>query len=111
MIGQLIETLKSEGLLSKTLIIFSSDNGPVVNDGYYDDSEEKLGNHKPSGVLRGGKYSLFEAGTRVPFFSYWKDIIKPGVSDAMISQLDLFSSIAALVNSKERAEDSELLIF
>lgn len=110
MIGQLIETLKSEGLLSKTLIIFSSDNGPVVNDGYYDDSEEKLGNHKPSGVLRGGKYSLFEAGTRVPFFSYWKDIIKPGVSDAMISQLDLFSSIAALVNSNERAEDSEQLI-
>ena len=110
MIGQLIETLKSEGLLSKTLIIFSSDNGPVVNDGYYDDSEEKLGNHKPSGVLRGGKYSLFEAGTRVPFFTYWKDIIKPGVSDAMISQLDLFSSIAALVNSKERAEDSEQLI-
>ena len=46
----------------------------------------------------------------MPFFTYWKDIIKPGVSDAMISQLDLFSSIAALVNSKERAEDSEQLI-
>ena len=110
MVGQLIETLKSEELLSNTLIIFSSDNGPVVNDGYYDDSEEKLGNHKPAGILRGGKYSLFEAGTRVPFFTYWKNNIKPGVSDAMVSQLDIFSSLAALVNSTERTQDSEQLL-
>ena len=77
MIGQLIETLKSEGLLSKTLIIFSSDNGPVVNDGYYDDSEEKLGNHKPSGVLRGGKYSLFDIGTRVHFSLIGRILLNP----------------------------------
>ena len=110
MVGQLLETLDSEGLLSNTLIIFSSDNGPVVNDGYYDESEEKLGNHKPAGILRGGKYSLFEAGTRIPFFTYWKDNIIPGVSDALVSQLDLFSSIAALVGSKERANDSKQLL-
>ena len=110
MVGQLLETLDSEGLLSNTLIIFSSDNGPVVNDGYYDESEEKLGNHKPAGILRGGKYSLFEAGTRIPFFTYWKDNIIPGVSDALVSQLDLFSSIAALVGSQERANDSKQLL-
>tara|TARA_B100001094_G_scaffold234563_1_gene229522 strand:- start:986 stop:1621 length:636 start_codon:yes stop_codon:yes gene_type:complete len=110
MVGELIKTLETEELLSNTLIIFSSDNGPVVNDGYYDDSEEKLGNHKPAGVLRGGKYSLFEAGTRIPFFTYWKDKISPGISDAMISQLDLFSSLAALVESKERASDSKQLL-
>lgn len=110
MVGQLIKTLETEGLLSNTLIIFSSDNGPVINDGYYDDSEEKLGDHKPAGILRGGKYSLFEAGTRIPFFTYWKDKISPGVSDAMVSQLDLFSSLAALVKSKERASDSKQLL-
>ena len=110
MIGQLIETLKSEKLLSNTLIIFSSDNGPVVNDGYNDDSEEKLGNHTPAGVLRGGKYSLFEAGTRVPFFTYWHGKIKPGISDAMISQLDIFSSLAKLVESSERTDDSVELL-
>ena len=110
MIGQLIETLKSEKLLSNTLIIFSSDNGPVVNDGYNDDSEEKLGDHKPAGVLRGGKYSLFEAGTRVPFFTYWHGKIKPGISDAMISQLDIFSSLAKLVESSERTDDSVELL-
>lgn len=110
MIGEFVKTLESEGLLDKTLIVFSSDNGPVVNDGYYDDSEEKLGNHKPAGALRGGKYSLFEAGTRVPFFTFWKDNIKPGVSDAMVSQLDLFSSLAALVSSDESTIDSQELL-
>ncbi len=110
MVGEFIKTLETEGLLDNTLIVFSSDNGPVVNDGYYDDSVEKLGNHKPAGVLRGGKYSLFEAGTRVPFITYWKGKISSGVSDAMVSQLDLFSSIASLVDSEERTDDSQELL-
>lgn len=110
MVGEFVKTLEAEGLLENTLIIFSSDNGPVANDGYYDDSVEKLGKHKPAGKLRGGKYSLFEAGTRVPFFTYWKGKISPGVSDAMVSQLDLFSSIAALVDSDERTNDSQELL-
>lgn len=110
MVGEFVKTLEAEGLLENTLIVFSSDNGPVVNDGYYDDSVEKLGDHTPAGVLRGGKYSLFEAGTRVPFFTYWKGKISSGVSDAMVSQLDLFSSIAALVDSNERTDDSQELL-
>ena len=64
-IGELVKTLQEEGLLENTMIILSSDNGPVLNDGYYDDAVEKLGDHNPSGPFRGGKYSLFEAGTRV----------------------------------------------
>jgi arylsulfatase A-like enzyme len=93
-----------------TLIIFSSDHGPVLNDSFYDDAVEKLGDHKPAGPLRGGKYSLFEAGTRVPIMAYWKGKIQPVVSDAMISQIDLFSSIAQLAGSETRKGDSlELL--
>lgn len=110
MVGEFIKTLEAEGLLENTLIVFSSDNGPVVNDGYYDDSEEKLGNHKPAGVLRGGKYSLFEAGTRVPFITYWKGKISPGASHALVSQIDLFASIASLVNSDEGTEDSKSIL-
>ncbi len=109
-VGELVKTLEEEGLLENTLIIFSSDNGPVLNDGYYDDAVEKLGDHKPWGPLRGGKYSLFEAGTRVPFITYWKGEIEPTVSDAMVSQLDLFSSLAQLVGSEERGPDSEELL-
>ncbi|MEM6345950.1 MAG: arylsulfatase [Bacteroidota bacterium] len=109
-IGQLVKTLKEENLLENTLIILSSDNGPVLNDGYYDEAVEKLGQHKPWGPLRGGKYSLFEAGTRVPFITYWPGKISPGSSDAMISQLDLFSSLAALVGSEQRTGDSQDLL-
>ena len=109
-IGELIATLEKEGLLENTLIILSSDNGPVLNDGYYDEADTRVGSHTPAGPLRGGKYSLFEAGTRVPFISYWKGQIEPGVSDAVVSQLDLFSSIAKLVGSEARNADSQELL-
>jgi len=96
-VGEIINHLEANGLLENTLVIFSSDNGPVLNDGYEDDAVEKLGNHKPAGDLRGGKYSLYEAGTRVPFFVYWKGKIKPAVSDALVTQLDIMGSVASLV--------------
>ena len=106
-VGELMKTLEEEGILENTLIIFSSDNGPVLNDGYYDDAVEKNGNHKAAGALRGGKYSLFEAGTRVPFITYWKGKIQPGTSGALISQLDLMSSLSKLINAKVPSTDSE----
>jgi arylsulfatase A-like enzyme len=109
-IGEFIKTLEKEGLLENTLIILSSDNGPVLNDGYYDDAVEKLGEHTPWGPLRGGKYSLFEAGTRVPFISYWKGKIQPITKDEMISQIDIFSSLASLTGSSTQGPDSQNLL-
>ena len=109
-VGEIIKTLKEEGVFDNTLIVFSSDNGPVLNDGYYDDAVEKLGNHKPNGPLRGGKYSLLEAGTRVPFFTYWKGQIKPLISDALVCQIDLLESIAKLVNIDVKSTDSQELL-
>lgn len=106
-IGQLIETLKTEGLLENTLIVLSSDNGPVLNDGYYDDAVEKNGSHKPAGDLRGGKYSLYDAGTHVPFISYWKGNIKPQTSDLLVCQLDFLNSFAAMVGSDIKSEDGQ----
>ena len=109
-IGELVNTLQKEGILENTLIILSSDNGPVLNDGYADDAVEKLGNHTPGGPLRGGKYSLFEAGTRLPLITYWEGHIRPSVSGAMVSQLDLLASLAALTGSNEKTTDSQNLI-
>ena len=109
-VGELVKTLEENGLLENTFIVFSSDNGPVINDGYYDDAIEKLGDHKPWGPLRGGKYSLFDAGTRVPFITYWKGKIEPAVSDALVSQIDLYSSLAKLTGSDKRGPDSEELL-
>jgi len=109
-IGEFMKTLEEESLLENTLIILSSDNGPVLNDGYYDDAVEKLGDHDPFGGLRGGKYSLFEAGTKVPFISYWKDTIEPTVSDALICQIDLLASLATLVEVEVTGTDSQPLL-
>ncbi|GAA4809845.1 arylsulfatase [Litoribaculum gwangyangense] len=109
-VGEFVKTLELVGLLENTLIIVSSDNGPVLDDGYVDQAIEKLGNHKPWGTLRGGKYSLFEAGTRVPFITYWKGKINPGVSDAIISQVDLLSSMAQLAGSNVTTTDSENML-
>jgi len=109
-VGEIINTLKSEGLLDNTLIVFSSDNGPVLNDGYNDEAVEKIGKHKPTGPLRGGKYSLLEAGTRVPFFTYWKGKISPAVSDALVCQIDLIASISSLVGGKTTNTDSQNLL-
>lgn len=99
-VGELVKLLKKEDLLDNTIIVFSSDNGPVLNDGYKDGAVEMLGAHKPTGEMRGGKYSLYEAGTRVPFFIYWKDRIKPVVSDALVSHLDLLASFAHLIGEE-----------
>jgi arylsulfatase A-like enzyme len=106
-VGEFIKRLDDEGLLENTLIIFSSDNGPVLNDGYFDQAVEKIGNHKPNGVFRGGKYSLFEAGTRVPFIVYWKNRIAPKVSNALISQIDIMASIGTLIGSDIENTDSQ----
>ena len=109
-LGEFMKTLEEEGILENTLVIFSSDNGPVLNDGYYDDAEEKVGEHKPAGELRGGKYSLFQAGTRVPFITYWKGKIQPAVSDALVCQIDILASLAHLIGSDAQTTDSKNLL-
>jgi arylsulfatase A-like enzyme len=95
-VGQILETLDKLGLTENTLIILSSDNGPVVDDGYKDEAVERLGEHKPWGALRGGKYSAFEAGTRVPFILRYPKVVNPGKSDVMLSQIDLFGVLSQL---------------
>ena len=95
-VGEIVAALDRLKLTDNTLVIVTSDNGPVIDDGYKDDAVEKLGGHKPSGPFRGGKYSHFEAGTRVPFIVRWSGRVKPGVSGALVSQVDFLASFAAL---------------
>ncbi len=109
-VGQLLDELDSLGLAENTIVIFSSDNGPVLDDGYYDEAVTKIGTHTPRGGLRGGKYSLFDAGTHVPFMVRWPKTIKPGVSDALVCQIDFTASFAALVNQKNATPDSENIL-
>lgn len=94
--GEILKALDRLKLAENTLVILSSDNGPVVDDGYKDQAREKLGDHMPAGPFRGGKYSAFEGGTRVPFIVRWPGRVKPGVSEALICQIDFLASFAAL---------------
>lgn len=95
-VGELMKLLDRLGLAEKTLVVFCSDNGPVLDDGYKDDAVEKLGDHRPAGPFRGGKYSVWEGGTRTPFITRWKGRIAPGVSDEIVSTIDFAASFAAL---------------
>ena len=96
-VGQLLKTLDSLHLTSNTLVILTSDNGPVVDDGYIDGSKENLGMHQPAGNLRGGKYSSFEAGTRVPFIVKWPKKVPVGKSNALISQIDFLANMSQML--------------
>lgn len=109
-VGEFLNELETLGLSENTIVVFSSDNGPVLDDGYHDDAVEKIGSHTPSGGLRGGKYSLFDAGTHVPFMVRWKGTITPGVSNALVSQMDLTASFAALTGQQNTTPDSENII-
>ena len=100
-VGQIMAALEKAGLSKNTLIILSSDNGPVVDDGYADRAEELLNGHSPTGNLRGGKYSAFEGGTRVPLIVHWPAQIKGAQeSNTLVSQIDWLASMAELVGAR-----------
>lgn len=97
-VGELIKSLDELDLSKKTLVVFCSDNGPVMDDGYADQAVEKVGNHRAGGPFTGGKYSVYEGGTRTPFITRWPGTIEPGQSDQMVCTIDLAASFAAMVN-------------
>ena len=102
-VGELMKTLDRLHLAEKTLVVFCSDNGPVLDDGYKDHAVEKLGDHQPAGPYRGGKYSVWEGGTRTPFITRWKGRIAPAVSDEIVCTVDFSSSFAALTGQSPGA--------
>lgn len=95
-VGQLMKTLDRCGLTDKTLVILCSDNGPVLDDGYVDGALEKNGDHQPAGPFSGGKYSIYEGGTRTPLITRWPGRIRPGISDQIVCTIDLAASLASI---------------
>lgn len=95
-VGEVLDHLKKLGLDKNTVVVFSSDNGPILEDGYQDQSAERTGDHRPAGPLRGGKYSLFDGGTRVPTIVWAPGRAQPGESAALLSHVDLLASFAHL---------------
>ncbi|PSL25240.1 sulfatase family protein [Dyadobacter jiangsuensis] len=106
-VGEILKKLDELKISENTLVIFSSDNGPVLDDGYADRAVELAKGHSAAGPLRGGKYSAFEGGTRVPWLARWPQAIKPGtVSDALICQIDMMASFASFFQQKTGSEEA-----
>ena len=112
-VGQAIACLDSLGILDNTIVIFTSDNGAVLQDGYQDLAKElaEEKGHDPDNGLRGGKYSLYDAGTHIPMVIYWKGHINPASSNAYFCQMDLFATIGEYLKGQvPEGIDSEPLV-
>ena len=111
--GEILAALEDAGLDGNTLVIFTSDNGPVYDDGYQDgttvdrSTEEVDRGHDGSGAYRGGKYQIYEGGTRVPMIVRWPGHIEPGVSDALVTQVDFLASFARMVGQDVPADAAQ----
>ncbi|MEO0416330.1 MAG: sulfatase-like hydrolase/transferase, partial [Verrucomicrobiota bacterium] len=96
-VGELVKHLRDNDLAENTMIVFCSDNGPVGDDGYADGALEKNGDHKAAGPFTGGKYSIYEGGTRTPFITWWPGTVKPAVSDEVVCTIDMANSFVNYV--------------
>ena len=114
-VGQVLDQLDKLDLTNSTLVILSSDNGGI-NDNNGPDKIHGIGDpdatngHRPNGVLRGTKSTVWEGGTRIPLIVRWPEKVKPGTSDALVSQVDFLASLATLTGQdipKGQAPDSE----
>lgn len=103
-VGEIVKTLDRLKIRENTLIVFCSDNGPVMDDGYQDEALEKLGDHKAGGIFKGGKYSVYEGGTRTPFITNWPGEIPAGESEQIVCTIDLATSIASLTGTEIPAD-------
>ena len=105
-VGQILAALDETKLAKDTLVIFTSDNGPV----WYDTDTKRFG-HSATTPLRGMKADAWEAGHRMPFIVRWPGKVEAGaVSDALICQTDFLATFAALTGrplADNEGEDSE----
>lgn len=102
-VGEIMRALERLGIDHNTIVIFSSDNGPILFDGYFDRSVEDLNGHQPTAGLRGWKYLTFEGGCRVPLIVRWPREIRPRVSDQLFSLVDFYATLAKIVGQSAPA--------
>lgn len=96
MVGEIIKAVEARGELDNTLIIFTSDNGGMLNMGGQKAWEA---GHRMNGDLLGFKFGIWEGGHRVPMIAAWPGRIPEGTeSNHLISQIDLYATFRAMLN-------------
>ncbi|MBM3826983.1 MAG: sulfatase [Verrucomicrobia bacterium] len=101
-VGEVLKALNDTGVADNTLVFFTSDNGPWTWMG-----AETGGS---AGLLRDGKGSTWEGGMRVPGIAWWPGRIRPAVSDAVLTTMDLLPTVAKLAGAelpKDRPYDGK----
>jgi arylsulfatase A-like enzyme len=105
MVGEILKALDEEGLADNTMVIFTSDNGGMLNQGGQD---AYVAGHHMNGELFGFKFDAWEGGHRVPFIVRWPGKTPEGkVSEVLASNVDLLATMAALVNQEEMASEAK----
>ncbi|MEM9281185.1 MAG: arylsulfatase [Verrucomicrobiota bacterium] len=104
-VGKVLAALEAAGMTDNTLVLFTSDNGPV----WYEEDVERLA-HDSSGGYRGMKADAWEAGHRMPFIVRWPGVVEAGtLAEKTISFTDLYATLADVVGEelgKEAGPDS-----
>jgi len=105
MVGELLRTLDDEHLADNTLVILTSDNGGMLNQG---GQAAYAAGHRMNGKLLGFKFDAWEGGHRVPFIARWPGKVPAGeVSDALACNVDLLATMASLVGQDELAKQAQ----
>ncbi len=106
-VGRIMRLLDYLNIQDKTMLIFSSDNGPILDDGYVDVAVKQNSDHQASGIYRSGKYSIFEGGTRIPLIISWPEMIsKNTTTNALIGQVDFLASFSDYFNQNLQNDDA-----
>ncbi len=104
MVGEVMRTLDELKLRENTLVILTSDNGGMLNQG---GQAAVSAGHRLNGSLLGFKFDAWEGGHRVPFIARWPGKIEAGSdSNQLICQIDILTTLAALSGSEAKGPDS-----
>ena len=99
-VGKMLDALDDLNLAEDTLVVFTSDNGPLNS------PIARENGHQPTGPYRGVKSNIYEGGTRVPFLARWPGRIPAGVSsDQLVCLTDMLATVAELCGAPLRKKD------
>lgn len=105
-VGRILDTLDRMQVSDDTLVIFTSDNGGVlISEGDRPEAEAYRAGLRCNGTLRGRKHSIYDGGFRVPFIARWPEHVPAATTcDETISLVDMYSTIAALIDRPETSD-------